>query len=173
MQTANVLLALGGKRGETVPKYGVTPAEVAVLQRLHGEDAVYEIDIQPGTVERTHRQEIERLRQAYSRRDGERIISPAVDALFPGVGAQVPRTFSEMELPEELFVVVERRVSVGQPETSKAGFDGMTANELRAFADANGIDVTGLTRKADLLEAVKLAAKTEDGGAAPDDNLFK
>ena len=40
MQTANVLLALGGKRGESVPKYGVTPAEVVVLQQLHGQDAV-------------------------------------------------------------------------------------------------------------------------------------
>jgi hypothetical protein len=159
MQTANVLLALGGKRGETVPKYGVTPAEIAVLQLLHGGDAVYDIDIQSGVVERTNRQEIERLRQFYSRREGERLVSPAVETLFPGVGASVPKTFAELELPEELFIVVERRVTAGEQEAPKPGFDGMTANELRAYAETNGIDVEGINRKADLLEAVKLGAK--------------
>lgn len=170
MQTANVLLALGGKRGETVPKYNVTPAEVAVLQHLHGADAVYEIDIKEDTVERTHRQEIERLRNAYHRRDGERIISVAVDALFPGVGAQVPQTFADIELSDELFIVTERRVNVaGKAEAPKPGFDGMTANDLRAYAEKNDIDVTGLTRKADLLDAVKLAAKGDPSEA----NIFE
>lgn len=167
MQIANVLLALGGKRGETVPKYDVTPAEIAVLQYLHGADAVYDIDIQPGSVERTHRQEIERLRNAYHRRDGERVISVAVDALFPGVGAQVPQTFADMEFPEELFIVAERRTNGGEAKVEKEGFDGMTANELRAYAEKAGVDITGLSRKADLLDAVKLAEKT-----APDAGIF-
>jgi hypothetical protein len=167
MQTANVLLALGGKRGETVPKYSVTPAEIAVLQYLHGADAVYDIDIQTDTVERTNRQEIERLRQFYSRRDGENVVSPAVNTLFPGVGASVPKTFAEMELPEELFIVTERRVTAGEVIPVKDGFDAMTANELRSYAETNGIDTTGLTRKVDLLEAVKLGAKGK-----PDAGIF-
>lgn len=162
MQTANVLLALGGKRGETVPKYGVTPAEIAVLQVLHGADAVYEIDIQSDIVQRTDRQEIERLRATYSRRDGEKIISPAVETLFPGIGAKVPQSFADLELAEELFVVEKRRVNGGEPEQDKAGFDAMTANELRSYAEKHDIDVSGLNRKVDLLEAVKLGAKSAE-----------
>lgn len=162
MQTANVLLALGGKRGESVPKYSVTPAEVVVLQHLHGQDAVYEIDIQSASEDRTDRQEIERLRQFYSRREGDRYLSPAVDALFPGVGARVPRTFADLELIDDLFVVTERKTGSDAQEP-KEGFDAMSANQLRAFADKNRIDVTGLTRKADLLDAVKLHAGKTSG----------
>jgi hypothetical protein len=168
MQTANVLLALGGKRGESVPKYGVTPAEVVVLQHLHGQDAVYEIDILSETVERTNRQEIERLRQFYSRREGDRYISPAIDALFPGVGATVPKTFADLELIDDLFVVTERKTG-SEAKEPQQGFDAMSANDLRAFADKNRIDVTGLTRKADLLEAVKLHAGKSDAGIFSED----
>lgn len=159
MQTANILLGLGGKRDHSVPKYGVTPAEIAVLRFLHGDDAVYEIDIQKETVERTHRQEIERLRETYSRRDGERVISPAVDTLFPGIAAQVPKNFADLELAEELFAVEKRRVNGGEVVEAKEGFDGMTANQLRSFAEKNDIDIHGITRKDDLLDAVKLWAK--------------
>lgn len=188
MQIANVLVALGGKRGETVPKYRVTPAELAVLQFLHGEDGVYDIDIQTDTVERTHRQEIERLRMSYSRRDGERVISPAINALFPGVGAQVPQKFSDLELNEELFVVTRRKRdpldhdgdgkkggSLSDDERAELGFAGMTVNELRAYADKKQIDITGLTRKADILEAVELHDKPADEAPADatDDNLFE
>lgn len=168
MQTANVLLGLEGRRDHTVPKYGVTPAEIAVLRFLHGEDAVYEVDIRPETVMRTHRQEIERLRTAYSRRDGERQISPAVDALFPGIAAKVPQTFAELELPEELFVVVARRVNGGEPDSGKKGFEAMTLNDLRSFADTNNIDTHGLTRKADLVEAIELAMQAK----APKGDIF-
>ena len=171
MQTANALLALGGKRGETVPKYGITPAEIAVLQFLHGADAVYEIDIQAEEVKRTHRQEIERLRENYHRREGEKLISVAVDALFPGVGAQVPQNFDELELPTELFIVAERRTTLAAPEEVKKAaeksIDKMTANELRTYAETAGIDVTGLDRKADLLDAIKLAESDKPSG-----NLF-
>lgn len=166
MQTANVLLALGGKRGETVPKYAVTPAELLVLQHLHGADAVYDIEVQTATVERTARQEIERLRAFYSYRNGERVLSPAVEALFPGVGASVPKEFADLELPEELFAVAERRVAPTTGKAEPGSFDAMSANELRTYAEKNGIDVDGLNRKADLLEAVKLAA-------GDDKNLFK
>lgn len=184
MQTANVMLALGGRRANTVPKIGVTAAEAAVLRFIHGEDAVYDIDVQ-GSVSRTHRQEIARLAQIYGRQEGDRRISPAVNELFPGAAARVFETFDELEIPEELYAVQVRKTAAprardpldhdgdgkkGGSLTNDAradkGVDGMTLNELRAHADKIGLDLTGVTRKADVLEAVKL----HEANAAPQES---
>ena len=43
LQTANVVLALGGDARNTVPKYAVTAAEVAVLRMIHGDAAVFDV----------------------------------------------------------------------------------------------------------------------------------
>jgi len=172
MQTANVFVALGGRRANSVPKYGVTAAETAVLRLIHGEDAVYEIDVQ-GSVSRTHRQEIARLAQIYGRQEGERRISPAVNELFPGAAARVFETFDELEIPEELFAVKERKTAGRDPldhdndgrkggsltDAARVdkGLDGMTLKELQAHASRYpDLDLTGITRKADVLEALKL-----------------
>lgn len=164
MQTANIFLALGGKRSETVPKYGVTVPEIAVLRFLHGEDAVFDIEL-AGEVQRTSRQEIERLRAAYGRWEGDRRISPAVNALFPGVGAQVPQKLADLELPDELFAVEKRKTDAldhdgdgvkGGVKNDDDGYSGMTVNELRAHADKIGADISGITRKQDIIEAIEL-----------------
>ena len=158
MLTANVLLARAGKRGETVPKYGVTPAEVAVLRFLHGEDAVYDVDVRDDEVQRTNRQEIERLRQTYSYRNGDKVVSPAISALFPGVGAQVPQKFVDLELPEELFIVATRKVeTAAAPTEEKRAVADMTVSQMRVYASKFAdLDLTGLTRKEDIREAIEL-----------------
>jgi hypothetical protein len=130
MQIANILLSLGGDNRNQVPKYDVTPAEVAVLRVIHGEDAV--IDIEPlGEIKRTNREERQRLAQIYSQvqPDGTRR-SPAVDSLFPGVAARVYESFDEMDdLPEEFFKAatrvsasrtVAKPVTVPKPKRGKA-----------------------------------------------------
>jgi hypothetical protein len=107
MQTANILLALGGDTGNTVPKFGVTPAEVAVLQLIHGSEAVF--DIMPGEdVERTNREELQRLRFTYGKPEGSNEPS-AVNVLFPGAAARVFESFDELDL-DESFYKAERRV---------------------------------------------------------------
>lgn len=109
MQTANILLALGGDSGNVVPKYGVTPAEVAVLRQIHGDESV--TDIEPGEdIDRSNRAERARLAEAYGRRVDGRFVAPAVDALFPGVASRVYEDFEELDLPE-LFFKAERRVT--------------------------------------------------------------
>lgn len=193
MQTANIFLALGGKRGETVPKYGVTVAEVAVLRFLHGDDAVYDVNVTDDDVQRTARQEIERLRQIYSRQEGDRLISPAVNALFPGVGAQVPQKFSDLELPDELFIVASRKIDAGPldhdgdgrkggslPDAARAdlGLAGMTIAQLRTHASKYpDLDLAGITRKEDIREAIELyeaSAPTEPVvPAEPTGNVFE
>ena len=101
METANVLVASGGDRGNTVPKYGVTAAEIAVLMALHGNDAVF--DIEPGDdVERSNNEELARLRGLYGNaRDEDGV--PLINAIYPGAGAQVHRTIASLELGENLF----------------------------------------------------------------------
>jgi hypothetical protein len=68
MQLLNVLVALTGDRNNMVPKHGITPAELLLLQQLHGADAVLQIE-PVGDVERTPLAEIERLKTLYPQKD--------------------------------------------------------------------------------------------------------
>lgn len=112
MQVATVKVKIAGDSGHMVEKYDVTPAEVAVLRYIHGEDAV--VDIEPlGTIERTNREERARLAHIYSKKENGQT---PVDVLYPGVAARVYETFDELELLEEFYKASER-VS---PEVVKA-----------------------------------------------------
>lgn len=171
LQTANVMLAIGGDSRNTVPKYAVTAAEIAVLRVIHGEAAVF--DVEPvGVVSRTDRQEIGRLSEIYGRQEGDRRIAPAVAELFPGAAARVFHTLDDLELPEDLFIATERKTSAPAKKADKTpapeadDLDGMTLKELQALADKEQIDLTGVTKKADVLEAVKTARAAK---AAEDD----
>lgn len=107
MQTANIMLALGGNRSNVIPKYGVTAAEIAVLQLIHGNDSV--TDVEPiGEIERTSREERARLLQTYGRMEGERFASPQVEALFPGAAARVFEELAELDLPDSYYKAVAR-----------------------------------------------------------------
>ena len=175
MQTANIFLALGGDMGNVVPKHGVTAAEVAVLRYVHGEGAVHNIAV-AGQVSRTHRQEIGRLAETYGKWDGEKRVSPAVEALFPGAASRVFETFEELELPEDLYAADSRKkprapelVVSDEPDPIQLQDDGksldkMTKAELEDYALKNDIDLTGVVKKADVLEAIMLheANQAED-----------
>lgn len=116
MEIAKCLVALGGDLNNVVPKYDVTPGEVAVLIGIHGEGAVTDIEA-TGEVERTNRQELDRLRDpltGYGRAqnsDGK----PIVHEVFPGAGARVPDIFADMELPESLFKVAPKAKKAEKP----------------------------------------------------------
>lgn len=103
METANVLLAIAGDKGNTVMKYGVTPSEVAVLRHLHGDDAVTDIEILSVPLKTSHKDERERLAETYGRQIGERKVAVAVNALFPGAAARLFDTFSELDLPDDFY----------------------------------------------------------------------
>ncbi|GAA4169072.1 hypothetical protein [Shinella granuli] len=181
MQTANVMLAIGGDAKNTVPKYGVTAAEVAVLRYIHGEDAVFDIEV-TGSVERTHRQEIGRLTEVYGRQEGERRVSPAVADLYPGAAARVFETFDELEIPDDLYAAAGRKVAAPvkpkkeapAPAADDDGLDAMKVKELQALAGAEGVDLTGVTKKDDIIEAIRLyraAQSTPAGGDGDEDGV--
>ena len=103
IQTASFLLALGGDIGNTVPKFGVPASEIAVLQSIHGYDAVGDLVVD-GEIEVSNGEEIERLRSVYAHAhdsNGGRII----DAVYPGRGAQVVRAIEDLGLLEEQFKI--------------------------------------------------------------------
>ena len=64
MQTLNALVALTGDRNNMVWKTELTPAEILLLQALHGADAVLQIE-PTGDVRREPSEEIERLKEVY------------------------------------------------------------------------------------------------------------
>jgi hypothetical protein len=133
MEIANVLVALGGDTGNTVPKYEVTAAEVAVLRSIHGDQAV--LDIEPtGTVERSNREERSRLKSLYGNaRDGSQ--NSIVEMLYPGAAARVFETFEELELPE-IFYKAEARVSKKPVKAAVVMPAGLSKKEQTAWKKA-------------------------------------
>ncbi len=105
MQTAKVIVNLGGDKGNQVPKIA-TAAEIAVLRAIHGDESVQ--DIEPfEDVQRSNREELDRLRAIYGRAtDGEN--HPHINRLFPGAGARVFQTLDELDLPESFFKPLTR-----------------------------------------------------------------
>lgn len=108
MQTANIMLDLGGDTGNQIPKLGVTPAEIAVLIAIHGESAVHDIEpagdvpVNADGVRWTNRVELDRLRRVYGRaKNGED--TSHVDILFPGAAARVFETLDELNIPAEFY----------------------------------------------------------------------
>lgn len=161
MEAANILIALGGDHGNTVPRYGVTPSEIAVLRAIHGEDAVRDIEpladpAQEDGAPLTQRSERARLQRVYGNaKDGEG--NPVFAALFPGAAARVFETLAELDLPPDYFKA-DRRLA---PRPGKAP-DRMTKAELVAFAKARGIEVDAQASKDEVLQAVLRAEDAAD-----------
>ncbi|MCW4115668.1 hypothetical protein NPA31_011905 [Aurantimonas sp. MSK8Z-1] len=166
MQTASILLALGGDSGNTVPKYDVTAAEVALLMAIHGAQAVTEVEPK-GDVKRSNREELRRLHSVYDKaRDNAN--QCYVDQLFPGAAARVFESFDELELPPELYKAQTRvspdSTAASAPAAGKALGD-MTKAELLDEAKRRGVDVQTSDSKAEILAALQGGAGTdpEDG----------
>lgn len=116
METANVLVALGGDKGNTVVKYGVTAAEIAVLRAIHGDDAISDVD-PTGDVVASDREERDRLSDLYGRaldHTGRQIVG----AVFPGVGARLTERLADLGLVPEQYKPTAR--AVPKPRTVRA-----------------------------------------------------
>ena len=102
MQLCNLTLRLGGSMLHTVPVVAATPAEILVLKRIHGDDAV--VNIRPGKFDKTkrHEDEFERLATKYDR--AASASAPGDEAgsimgqLFPGAIKRLPTTLKEIGL---------------------------------------------------------------------------
>lgn len=102
---ANVMLALGGDKNNTVPKYGVTAAEIAVLAAIHGADAVFDVVPLEETVATSFKDERERLLRLYPAKneDNELIVLK----VYPGVSPILHTDIASLGLEETLFKPTE------------------------------------------------------------------
>lgn len=108
MHLANIMLALGGDKDNTIPKYRVTPAEIVVLRHIHGSDAVFDIEPLAETVSRTSREEYHRLTGIYGYVDERGNPQGPVAELFPGVGANLPQELGELGLDDSFYKAIAR-----------------------------------------------------------------
>lgn len=113
MQTAKVMVNIGGDKGHQVPKI-VTAAEIPVLMAIHGDEAVS--DIEPADdVERSNREELERLYNLYGgATDGEG--RALVKSVYPGAGARVFLTLDELGLHDSFYKPTARAKAVPAAE---------------------------------------------------------
>lgn len=142
MQRANLTLRLGGSQLHTVPIVNATPAEILVLQRIHGNDAV--VDVRPTEPLKAprHAEIYEALSTKYDRAASNN--APGEDSksimaeLFPGAMKKLPTTLKEIGL-----VGYERPVA----QTAKADVAepvSQVEEDIFAPADVDGDDgVTG------------------------------
>lgn len=168
MKQANIMLAIGGGRDNTIQKYGVTAGEIAVLRAIHGEDAVF--DIEPTDTDATddngsprkNRQELARLKALYGKAsDGNG--APIVEGLYPGAAARVFEGFDELDLPEDYFKATGRVKAAARANATATAPKLKTKAELIAYAKTHGIDVDEKSTTKAIAEAIE-AAETDDEG---------
>lgn len=106
MELANVMLKLGGDDANTVPKYDVTAAEIAVLCAIHGGDAVFDIEPTGETVERSARAERDRLLALYPAKDQDN--NEIVMTVYPGVAPVIHTELADLGLDESLYKATKR-----------------------------------------------------------------
>lgn len=181
MQTANIMLDLGGDAGNQIPKLGVTAAEIAVLIAIHGESAVHDIEPVGDVPEHegnrwTNRYELDRLRRIYGRAKNSEDTSH-VEVLFPGVAARVFEVLDELNLPDEFYKPTARakahpldhdgdgKPGGAAPPEGVVGLEALSVAKLKDLAAKNGIDLGDATKKADIIAKINAAAPADEEDA--------
>lgn len=171
MKLANIMIASGGGRDNTLPKYGVTAGEIAILRAIHGEDAVFDVEptdevaLNENDAPRTNRQELMRLKMIYGgAQDGNG--GKVVEGLYPGAAARVFEDFEELDLPEDYFKALGRFKATAP--TAEAPAKPKTKAELIAYAKTRGIEINEKATAKDIAAALE-AAETPEPAADEDD----
>ena len=124
-ETAHCEVALGGDINNTVVKYDMTAGEIAVLQIIHGKDAVTSIE-PSGTVRRSNRVEKARLTAIYGRA-ADRNGNSLLEKLYPGAAARIFQRLDELELSGSQF----------KPGLAPEGIDEADAAEQKAINEGS------------------------------------
>lgn len=101
MELANVMLALGGDKGNTVPKMRVTAAEIAVLCSIHGMDSVFDVEPLGESVNVSATAEVERLLMLYPAKNEDNQL--IVLTVYPGRTPVLHQSIADLGLPDEQF----------------------------------------------------------------------
>lgn len=184
MQTITCTVNLGGDRGNSVVKHDVTAAEAQLLLTIHGGQGIE--DARRGKpIERTPRDEFERLRLTYGRAQsgsGANIFS----RLYP-TRAAMPVSFDQVDMEPHVWAPEERAALAVADDTAAANeairaaqeraaalqrkqdaYNSLTLTKLRALAKARGVQALGATKE-DTVAALILADEVlGDEGGAPE-----
>ena len=118
MEQANIILTIGGSTdsGYQVPKMNVTAAEIRLLQAIHGDESVTDVEpledpaLNVDDEPRTQREELARLSEVYRQArvdDGNGSQRLVIQTLFP-VASSLPKTIDDLDLNEAFFKPVKR-----------------------------------------------------------------
>lgn len=173
MQICSATVRLSGSMNNTVHKSDLTPAEIVVLQTLHGTDAVIDV-IHERDERRSHTEEYDRLTATYSRNSN--ISTPDGDPgdivarLFPGAVRKLPVNLIEIGLGEAANMAIS--VAAAEAEKQKALLDVESDEEeaarlARELAELEAIDAAKAEARAKATaEADSAAIKEQEEEAA-------
>jgi hypothetical protein len=145
MQLSNVEVRLGGNVLHTVPKMGVTPAEIVVLQHIHGEGSVVNVRPTGKTSRATHGQEFARLSALYDRRGGGFAAKPGdepetiMGRLFPGAIKKLPETLAEIGMEPG----AEPPTPADEPELDETNGDELGGDDSENAGASGGDEPEG------------------------------
>lgn len=133
MEQANIILTIGGATdsGYQVPKFGVTAAEIKLLQAIHGDESVTDVEpldepaLNTDDEPRTQREELARLSEVYRQArvdDGNGSQRLVIQTLFP-LASALPKTIDDLDLDESFFKPV-KRAKADKAEAKKASKAG-------------------------------------------------
>ena len=160
MEQANILLALGGDARNQVPKYGVTAAEIKILQALHGDDSVTDVEplddeaLGPDDETRTPKEELARLSEIYRDAridDGNGSRRFMIGQFFP-VASAIPTKLSDLDIPEEFYKAVEREKpskKKAEAKDTKASKKSKRDQQHDEVSDADAAQITGVQTPGD------------------------
>lgn len=169
MQTAKCNVHLSDPKnvdsGMIVEKAPVTPAEVVILRRIHGHDAVNNIKILNATSDRrSHEGEMARLREFYTMREGDNG-PPIVDTTFPGAFPRLPVTFKEIGIDFD-----DEPEAPAETDADTDGDGKLEASELKAALKDMGVTVKGNPKLETLKKMYHDALNAQAAGDAGDDD---
>lgn len=118
MQFARCKVRLSGDMGTVIEKAPVSPAEVALLKVIHGDDAVFDVQLTGNGNDKTpHAEELARLRAEYTAvDDGGNLI---IDKIFPGLGARLPVDFADIGIAVGYAAEAKAAAAASKPKVGK------------------------------------------------------
>lgn len=123
MQIAKCEVRLLGSIANSVPKYNVTPPEVAILRALHGQDSIVRIQ-QTDSDRRSHKDEYERLERIYGATENNEGVKVFYKMFPASFDPKLPTNFREIgvDLLNEISEAVPNIPDAPEEELAEDGF---------------------------------------------------
>ena len=157
MQLVHCTVNLNGDPRKQVRRVNVSVPEIMILQAIHGDDAVIEMEY---AGERDSTDEKERLDKFYG---GKQEILDKIKELFPGARPQFPQKLTDIGIdiasPEAIAAYEEKKAKIDQVEAEDAR---KRAAARRRTEKLEALTEVALADEAELLRPPKMSKKRAD-----------